>query len=92
MGCGLAKGNGGLSNPFGRLSMPGSASGVGECAAFAWGAISPVIEAVVVLVGVRSGLMGAGASWGEIGAVGLLGRAAARARGATSQFGRVTAG
>ena len=72
--------------------MPGSASGVGECTAFARGAISPVIEAAVVLVGVRLGLTGAGVSWGEIGVVGLLGRAAARAWGATSRFGRVTAG
>ena len=53
-GCGLAKGDGALPDPFGCLSVPGFASGVGKCAAFVWGAISLVIGAVMGLVGVRA--------------------------------------
>ena len=37
--------------------MPGFESEVGKCAAFARGAISPLIEAAVVLVDVRLGLV-----------------------------------
>ena len=54
MGGGLAKGDGGLPDLFGHLSVPGFVSDVGECAGFAWGAVSPVIKSVPVLGNVRA--------------------------------------
>ena len=71
MGCGLVKGDGSSPDPFGCLSAPGFASEVGEHVAFARDAVSLVIGAVAVL-GVQTGLTGAGASRGDIGTVGQL--------------------
>ena len=51
--------------------MPGFESEVGKCAAFAQGAISPLIEAVVVLVDVRSGLANMKTSQNDMGALKL---------------------
>ena len=70
-GCRLAKGDGGSPDPFGCLSVPDFESEMGKCAAFALGAISPVIEAAVVLVDVRSGLANTKTSRNDMGAVEL---------------------
>ena len=51
--------------------MPDFESEVGKCAAFARGAILPLIEAVVVLVDVRSGLANTKTSRNDMGAVKL---------------------
>ena len=51
MGCGLAKGDGGMPDPFRCLSMPGFASGVGKCTVFARGAILLMIRVVMGLAG-----------------------------------------
>ena len=48
-GCGPAKGDGGSPDPFEYLSVPGFVSEVGECAEFARGAVSCLIEAAMVL-------------------------------------------
>ena len=71
MGCGLAKGDGGSPNPFGCPSVPGFESEVGKCAAFARGAVLPVIEAAVVLVDVRSGLVNTKTSLSDVVAVSM---------------------
>ena len=86
-GCGLAKGNGGLPDPIGCLSVPGFASGVGKCAAFARGAISLVIGAVMGLAGVRASANDGRASVGL--AVGAR-IAEVHAGGVTSPLGWVT--
>ena len=86
-GCGLAKGDGGLPDPIGCLSVPGFASGVGKCAAFARGAISLVIGAVMGLAGVRA------SADDERAGVGLAMRARIAgvcAGGVTSPLGWVT--
>jgi hypothetical protein len=76
VGCGLAKGSRGLPNPFGCLSVPGFAREVGECTAFARGAVSPVIEVVMGLAGGRASVddkragvglaVGMGTHWGAL--------------------------
>ena len=50
---GLAKDNGGSPDPFERLFALCLAGKAGVCAPFVWGAVSPVIEAVMGLTGVR---------------------------------------
>ena len=54
LGCGLAEDDGGLPDHFGHQSAPGFASEVGECAEFAQGAVSCLIEAAMALGGVRA--------------------------------------
>ena len=86
-GCGLPKGNGGLPDPFGCLSVLGFASGVGKCAAFTQGAISLVIGAVMGLAGLRA------SANNELAGVGLaVGAriAGVRAGGVMSPLGWVT--
>ena len=51
--------------------MPGFESEVGKCAAFAQGAVSPLIDAAVVLVDVRLGLANTKTSRNDMGAVKL---------------------
>ena len=51
--------------------MPGFESEVGKCATFAQGAVSPAIEAAVVLVDVRSGFANTKMSRSDVGAVSM---------------------
>ena len=76
-----------MPDPIGCLSVPGFASGVGKCAAFARGAISLVIGAVMGLAGVRASADDERAGVGL--AVGAR-IAGARAGGVTSPLGWVT--
>jgi hypothetical protein len=87
VGCGPAKGDEGLPDPFGHMSMPGFVSGVGKCAAFAQGAISLVIGVVMGLAGVHASENDERASVGL--AVGAC-IAGVHAGGVTSPLGWVT--
>ena len=71
MGCGLAKGEEGALDSFECPIVLGLAGEAWTRVTFARDAVSLVIGAAAVL-GVRTGLTGAGASRGDIGAVGQL--------------------
>ena len=86
-GCGPAKGDGGSPDPFGYLSMPGFVSEVGECAEFARGAVSCLIEAAMVLGDVRASPDDEHVGVGFAVAARVVG---VRARGVVLPFGWMT--
>ena len=55
-GCGLAKGNGGLLNALGCLTVLGLTGDAGRCTLITWGAVAPVVKVVAGLAGMCASL------------------------------------